>query len=78
MDVQVVVVRGAEKLVSYRLENGVLELWMGAEGTPPVVQRAEEVEGNHWLYLYEPGGRHRPPDGGHRMQRPARGRVQPL
>lgn len=77
MDVHVVVVHGAEKPVSYRLENGVLEVWMGTEGAPPAVQQAEETEGNHWLYLYEQNGRRHHP-GEERMQRPARGRMQPL
>lgn len=80
MDVQVVVVRGAakEKPVSYRLENGVLEVWMETAGTPPAAKKAEALEGDYWLYLHEQTGRHRPPDRDHRMQRPARGRVQPL
>lgn len=79
MDVVYVVVNGAKGLVSYRLANGVLEVWVDEPAQPdqPVKsdmgQPAQVKNGKHWIVL---DARVQRPGVG-RMQRPARGRVQP-
>lgn len=79
MDVVYVVVNGAKGLVSYRLANGVMEVWVDESAqpdqpvTPAMGQPAQVMNGKHWIML---DARVQRPSVG-RMQRPARARVQP-